>query len=374
MTLAADWLRRAEVSRRYVLLMSDGRTAPADADRLRAAARTGGIELSVIAIGADADRSLLERLAQGTGGRAYFPDDLRELPILAAREAARAAGGGSVQEHFALRAATHPITAGLDRGSMPDMGGYVVSVARPGAESILMSHLDDPVLAGWRFGLGRVAVYTAGLNAPWSASLRAWGGFSSLWLQTVRWLSRRTIHVALQTTVVERADGMYLMVDATSPSGELLNLRALRAVVRDPSGREEDVAVHAQAPGLYEARIEVAQPGPYLVNVSGRSLDDVAEVTALRGFYWSADRERRASGVDVAAMTALAQLTGGRLLGADQDPFSGPRPRAYREIWPALALAALWIFLLEVAVRRRVIPWRRSRREPPSTMVSQAAA
>ena len=44
-------------------------------------------------------------------------------------------------------AAAHPITTGLDRGSMPDMGGYVVSVAKPGAESILMSHLDDPVLA-----------------------------------------------------------------------------------------------------------------------------------------------------------------------------------------------------------------------------------
>ena len=184
MTLAAEWLGRAAVSRRYVLLISDGRTAPADAERLRDAARAGGIELSVIAIGADADRPLLERLAQGTGGRAYFPDDIRDLPILAAREAARAAGGGVVQEHFALRAAAHPITTGLDRGSMPDMGGYVVSVAKPGAEPILMSHLDDPVLAGWRSGLGRVAVYTAGLNAPWSASLRAWSGFRPLWLQT----------------------------------------------------------------------------------------------------------------------------------------------------------------------------------------------
>ena len=373
-TLAADWLRRAAVSRRYVLLMSDGRTAPAEADQLRDAARVGGIELSVIAIGSDADRALLERLAEGSGGRAYFPDDLRELPILAAREAARAAGGGNVQEHFVLRAATHPITAGLDRGSMPDMGGYVVGVVKPGAESILMSHLDDPVLAGWRVGLGRVAVYTAGLNAPWSASLRAWSGFSPLWLQTVRWLSRRTAHGALQTTVVERADGMHLVVDATTPSGELLNLPAMRALVRDPAGREQDVEVHARAPGLYEARLDAAEPGPYLVNVSGRVADGATEVTALRGFYWSANRERRANGVDVAAMTALSQPTGGRLLGPDQDPFTGPRPRAYREIWPALALAALLIFLVEVAVRRRAISWRRFRRERHSPAVSQAAA
>jgi Mg-chelatase subunit ChlD len=374
MALAADWLGRAAVSRRYVLLMSDGRTPPADVDRLREAARTGGFELSVIAIGADADRGLLERLAQGTGGRAYFPDDLRELPILAAREAARAAGGGAVQEHFTLRAAAHPIAAGLDRGSMPDMGGYIVGVAKPGADAILMSHLDDPVLAGWRFGLGRAAVYTAGLNTPWSASLRAWSGFNPLWLQTVRWLSRRTTHGALQTTVVEREDGMHLVVDAVTPSGELLNLLAMRALVRDPAGREQDVTVHARAPGLYEARIEAAQPGPYLVSVSARSADGVAEVTALRGFYWSADRERRANGVDVAALTALSQPTGGRLLGPDDDPFTGPRPRAYREIWPALATVALLIFLMEIALRRRAIPWPTSRRARHATAVSQAAA
>jgi hypothetical protein len=167
---------------------------------------------------------------------------------------------------------------------------------------------------------------------------------------------------------------MHLVVDATTPSGELMNLLAMRALVRDPAGREQDVAVHARAPGLYEARLDAAQPGPYLVNVSGRSADGVTEMTALRGFYWSADRERRASGVDVAAMTALSQLTGGRLLGPDQDPFSGPRPRAYREIWPALALAALLIFLFEVAVRRHAIPWRRPRRERHSTSASQAAA
>ena len=374
MTLAADWLGRAAVSRRYVLLMSDGRTAPADADRLREAARAGGIELSVIAIGADADRALLERLAQGTGGRAYFPDDIRDLPILAAREAARAAGGGVVQEHFALRAAAHPITTGLDRASMPDMGGYVVSVAKPGAEPILMSHLDDPVLAGWRSGLGRVAVYTAGLNAPWSASLRAWSGFAPLWLQTVRWLSRRTAHGALQASVVERADGMHLVVDTTTSSGELLNLSAMRAVVREPGGREQDVAVHARAPGLYEARLDAAQPGPYLVSVSGRSVDGVTDVTALRGFYWSANRERRASGVDVAALTALSQMTGGRRLGPGESPFTGARPRAYHEVWPVLALAALLIFLVEIALRRNVLPWRRAGRDGHAPSISQAAA
>ena len=43
-------------------------------------ARAGGVELSVVAIGSNANRPLLEELARATGGRAYFPDNLRDLP------------------------------------------------------------------------------------------------------------------------------------------------------------------------------------------------------------------------------------------------------------------------------------------------------
>ena len=167
---------------------------------------------------------------------------------------------------------------------------------------------------------------------------------------------------------------MHLVVDATTSSGELLNLTAMRAVVREPGGREQEVAVHARAPGLYEGRIEAAQPGPYLVSVSGRSVDGVSEVTALQGFYWSADRERRASGVDVGALTALSQMTGGRRLGPGESPFTGPRPRAYHEVWPVLALAALLIFLVEVALRRNVLRWRRAGPGEHASSVSQVAA
>ena len=75
---------------------------------------------------------------------------------------------------------------------------------------------------------------------------------------------------------------------------------------------------------------------------------------AFRGFYWSAHRERRATGADMATLMQIANTTGGRLLGSTDDPFSGPRPRAYRAIWTLLAAAALVFFLVDVAVRRGV--------------------
>ena len=367
---AADWLRRARVTRRHVLLVSDGRTAPADAERLRAIVRDGGFELSVIAIGADADRRFLEELATGTGGRAYFPDDLRQLPVLAAREAARASGGGIVQEPFALRAAEHAITVGLDRAGLPTMAGYVVSAARPGAETVLLSHLDDPILAAWRFGLGRVAVYTADLRSPWSAGLRRWAGFSPLWLQTAQWLARPATDRALRASIVERSDGAHLVVEADTPSGDPLEAD-VRATVRGPDAKEQDVTLTSTARGRYEAPLATPTPGRYVVSINARSAAGDARI--LRGFYWSSNRERRATGADLTTLTQIAAATGGRLLGPTDDPFSGPRPRAFQEIWTLLAAAALLLFLVDVAVRRGVTFRRRAAALEPR-VASEAAA
>ena len=93
--IALKWLRDApqSSSRPKILLVSDGRTSPADAERARAAIATGGVELSVVAIGSNADHTLLQQLADSTGGKAYFPSDLADLPRIVGREAARSSGG-----------------------------------------------------------------------------------------------------------------------------------------------------------------------------------------------------------------------------------------------------------------------------------------
>jgi Mg-chelatase subunit ChlD len=369
---AADWLRRANVTRRHVLLVSDGRTTPADAERLRETVTGGGFELSVIAIGADADRAFLEELAAQTGGRAYFPEDLRQLPILAAREAARASGGRIVEERFALRTAVHPIDAGLDRSALPALSGYVVSAMKPGAEPVLLSHLDDPVMAAWRFGLGRVAVYTADLRSPWSAALRTWPGFGALWLQTARWVGRRATERGLRAAIAEGPDGARLVVDAEGPSAESHEPLDVRAAVRGPNGGEQDVLLHPTAPGRYETPIDTPSSGPYVATITARSSDGQADARALRGFYWSANRERRSTGVDMAALAQIALATGGRVLGPDDNPFEGPRPRAYTAVWTELAAGALLLFLIDVALRRGLTMPRQRRVQPAA--LSRAAA
>jgi len=357
MRQAAAWLTgpaATAYTRRHVLLVSDGRTSDDDAAQLRASVAGTGIEVSVIALGADADRAMLEGLARSTGGRAYFPDDLRELPFLMAREAARVAGGTIVQEAFTLTAGAHPMLAGLDRSSLPRMGGYVVGVTRPTATAVLASHLQDPVLAAGTSGLGRTAVFTAALRSAWSSGFRAWNESPTLWVQAARWTSRRVDDQGLYITFARHGAFTRLVVDARDEEGRMLTALAGRALVRGPAGDTATQVLSQDAPGRYEATLASGAPGAYLVDVTLTESGSGREWRGLRGLHASADLERLTGGVNRQALEAIASVTGGRLLSAGDNPFLGPRPARYVGVWRWLTAAALAAFVGEILARR----WR----------------
>ena len=347
---AQRWLLapdRPPAARRQILLVSDGRTSETDAAQLRTLARTRGIEMSVAAIGPNADRGLLEELARSSGGRAYFPLDVRDLPRAVARAAARSSGGGVVNERFRPRPTAHAALTGIDAASLPSLGGYVVASTKPTATAILSSHLDDPVLAVWRAGLGRVAVFTAGLGSSWSAPLRAWRNEGRLWTQMVRWLSRDDTDRSLQAVIRDGGQGPRLEVEAEGRDGQFLTLDEGSVLIRTPAGVAQPTALEATAPGRYEARIPVTIPGPYVVALTARDRAQ-AEHRFVRALYWSADVEGRARGVDRAALSRFAVLTGGRVLGDGESPFDGPRPSGARDVSREAAAIALAMFVLDV--------------------------
>lgn len=375
---AFAWLRASggvSGTRRQILLISDGRSADADSVRLRDLARSGGAEISIVAIGPNANRTLLEDVASASGGRAYFPGSLRELPREVAREAARSSGGGVVRERFVARVGSHPALSGVGLTSLPSLGGYVVGAAKPAASAILRSHLDDPVLAAWRAGLGRVAVYTADLGSPWSDELRAWRDGPRLWAQTVRWLSRRETDPAFQVAIRDADRGPRIEVEAVRPDGTFIELDEASAVVRTPAGADEDVPLVPTSPGRYQAPMSMSAEGPYVVAVSARETGTGIEHRLVRAIYWSADREGAAIGNDLAFLSRLSEISGGRVLSAEESPFEGPRPRGYRDASAAAAGMALVMFLLEIVAGGRLSEKRlRPQRRQPSTAVKKDVA
>jgi hypothetical protein len=228
----------------------------------------------------------------------------------------------------------------------------------------LRSPLGDPVLALWRHGLGKVAVYTADLHSPWSAGLRAWRDGAALLAQTTRWVSRRVDHPFLHTQIAERNGRLVLTVEARGDGGGFLNLLDVQAQARTPAGATEDVTLTPAGPGLYDASVPADEAGPYLFAITATSRDGQLDARVQRGFYWAAAPER-AGDVDAPRLGEVARVSGGRELQAGDDPFAGPRARARRDPRPWLASLALLLFLVDVLGPSTARLWTRSSLDTP---------
>lgn len=347
---ARDWLAGtalADVTRRHILLISDGRTTPADAERLQQVVRAGGFQFSVVDLGNDRDRGLLAELAARTGGRSYFPDTAAELPGLLARETARVAGGRVVEEPFVPRLAAHPLISGLGLAALPALGGYVVSSPRSGTEVVMSSHRGDPILATWRYGLGKVAAYTADAHSAWSAQFRAANLLGTLLGQTVRWVARPTGDDAFYVRFDDQGDHVRVLVDVTDARGRYVSELAAAAAIRRPSGDVERTDLVESLPGRYEARFVPTDAGPYVLSLSARGMNGVFDGTVMRGFYHTADREHAARGVNHQMLSQLLEASGGRRIDDDRTAFAERMP-AVRDVRRWLLAAAFFTFLAEV--------------------------
>src|SRR5262249_20175547 len=141
--------------------------------------------------------------------------------------------------------------------------------------------------------------------------------------------------------LTEDDGGLRISVDAERPDGGFLSLTDARATVTFPNGETEEIPLNPSAPGRYDASMVLAAAGPYLVSVDGLEANTAVEHRVVRGWYWSPERERHFQTPDFALLTRLAQMTGGRLLGAADSVFSAERPVEHIDVSSWLILLAL---------------------------------
>ena len=369
--LAETWLRQSGVSRKRVLLVTDGRTAEADTERLRQAVRSGQFELSVVAIGNDADRSLLTSLATTSGGRAYFPTDVGELPRIVARDAAGGSSGTTVSESFFARVLPHGMTRGIDPATPPRLTGYSVTAAKSGADVVITSHLDDPVLAAWRAGLGRVAVFTSDIDSANARTFATWPAFRQLWSQAIRWVGRQTDSTGSILALDVVNQGLLAGLTFEPPDGPDRIVDA-RATIRSGSGTVESLPLALVSPGRFEAIASLSDPGPHVASLAIRHADG-RDDQIVRGVYWMPPAERPGP-ADRAFLEEIARTTGGRVLTSRDSPFDGDRPGEPTNVAPLLVNVALMAVIADIARKRGLFPLRTRRPVGPPRASQHAAA
>jgi hypothetical protein len=207
--------RRSAV--KHCVLLSDGDTPPADFETVVRQMAGEGITVSTVCVAAAKfDPGLMAQIAGWGQGRFKFSDSFKNVPKLIVNDVKQAVATLPNPAGGAGHAASNPPPAeglpmppmprpsplqpvvmgdphealtGIDPKTLPGLRGLLASVARPKADLLLMTRDKKPVLALWRRGLGKTAVWTSDLSGPWSADWLAWKDSGKLFAQFVHTLS-----------------------------------------------------------------------------------------------------------------------------------------------------------------------------------------
>src|SRR5256885_2931620 len=241
----------------------------------------------------------------------------------------------------------------IDWKNVPPLGGYVATSLKPTAEMVLMSHQEDPVLATWRYGLGRAAAFTSDAKAKWAVLWLRWRDFNKFWAQLTRWTLRsgsRSDTVAL----VERHDDVgEVVVDAIDGKGEFINFLDAQVGVVAPNRERTVIDLEQVAPGRYRGRFPAPQEGVYLIGMAQRR-DERVVGSQLAGLVVPYAEELRDLGVDEAALREMSELTGGGPLNDPREAFlkSRRQSRIAVDIWPWMVGVVAVLVVPEIALRR----------------------
>jgi Ca-activated chloride channel family protein len=359
--IATAWrmLQNQKVTRKHVILLSDGDTAPADFDRLLKRMQDSKITVSTVTIGRAGDPGLMARIAELGGGKTYVAEQIEQVPQLFVEDARNVAQTSIMEEPFkpAVKRRIEAVR-GLDFAKAPPLLGFISTKAKDGAEVFLATGTGAPLLARWQYGLGRTVLFTSDLKNRWAADWLQWDGYGKFWSQLTRDTLRRETGEQVAFSVVREGDEARLRLRVMSAQGAWRNDLAPRVRAMAPGGARQDVALRQTGPGHYEATVAVATAGnqPYGFElVAGPGLPgEIARRAGTRQLFYPYPDEYRSYPPDLDLLQAVAAQTGGKVGASVAEIFDpqGDHGVSRKPLWPWFAAAALVLYLLDILARR----------------------
>ncbi len=360
--LAYDTLRRTPAQVKHIILVTDGQStsAPGLWDVLMTRMRRDHITLSAVAIGADADQILLQRLVRLGDGRYYYADVPENIPQVVTKESQRASRSLVMSRLFQPRVVTaSPILRAILPDSLPNLSAFVRTEAKPAAETPLLSDTSDVILAQWQYGLGRAVAWTSDAGQDWAADWGEWPQNQQFWAQMVRWTMPSPLNPQLATQV--RVDGseVTVAVDSVDEQGNIRNLLNTQVEVAGPEQRAFSLNLPQSAPGRYAGTLNVDKAGVYALRITQYD-GDTPVVEQITGAVVPVAAEFLSFETDYRLLRRLATVTGGKVLTSAAEAFRHdlPPPEGYnRPFWQPLVVIALILFVADIGVRRLRFTW-----------------
>ena len=349
---AYEMLKANDAKRKHIVLLSDGKSdgdtsAFLDLAKQIAEAR---ISITAIAIG-DANKELLTQFAENGDGRAVFVENIQQLPAILT-EAVRETQRYIVQETFqpVITAANESIVAGI--GTPPPLHGYVATAEKETAQVFIHSHKDEPILAGWNFGLGKSIAWTSDVKSAWSKEWIPWHNFGKFWGQVINWTlppvdagANFDLRVSMHHGVAE------VNIDTRTPSEASYNVHVV-----GPDRTSEMVEIQQVTPTRYSGTFQMQDSGSYIVTAE-REGDTRRSIETLSLPYPAEYAEFQ---VDTTSLKMLTTATAG-IHEPTSTQIAAPAGEAIERqvsLAQALLVVAAILFVLEMILRRFSITHR----------------
>jgi uncharacterized membrane protein len=346
-------LKPAKARAKHVILLSDGRSYPADYETLIMQMSEARITVSSVAVGPSADPELLSNIAKWGKGRYYAVSDAKELPQIFVKEAKNAATPAFDEQEITPVVKTPAFLTGVDLTRVPRLKGQTSTVLKDTALEVISTDDENPLLAFWPIGLGRTAVFSSDVKDRWAANWIAWRGYAPFFSAVVRALERqRSPAIAIEVTpgpVRGRARSIGVAVEARHPDGRYRDLLRPAVQVSAEGGAAATIALSQVAPGRYEGSVVADASRPHTFTVAGgdpgiKSRQVLPDVAA----------EYRFRPMDEPLLKSIASATGGSWMPTAAALSSRPDDRRTerRPIWGHLLALALGLWLLDLVLRR----------------------
>ena len=363
-------LMNAQAQQKHIIFLTDGEAGDTGYLQLCDIMQQNDITLTTVAVGSGADQATLRTLAQQGGGRAYAANEFDNLPKIFTKET-YLVSGSYVQNRTFTPVITEQ-SALTDFEGFPQLSGYLAATEKSLATVSLMSDREDPILAWWQYGAGRVVAFMADSRGAWTSEFLQWdqaaafyGGMAAF---TLPGEEREG-----QLTAERQGDALRIVY--TAPEGAQTGLSTSVTVLL-PDGTQTQLALQESAPGVYEGEIAAAQLGAYALRVEQRDasgeLQRVMEGGAVNGYSGEYDlRNQNAE----STLPYLSALTGGREITDSVEMLKSTHAvvRARRDLTQPLLWALMVLLLCDIVLRRlswdvaleRYLNARRAARQQP---------
>lgn len=363
-------LMNAQAQQKHIIFLTDGEAGDTGYLQLCDIMQQNDITLTTVAVGSGADQATLRTLAQQGGGRAYAANEFDNLPKIFTKET-YLVSGSYVQNRTFTPVITEQ-SALTDFEGFPQLSGYLAATEKSLATVSLMSDREDPILAWWQYGAGRVVAFMADSRGAWTSEFLQWdqaaafyGGMAAF---TLPGEEREG-----QLTTERQGDALRIVY--TAPEGAQTGLSTSVTALL-PDGTQTQLALQESAPGVYEGEIAAAQLGAYALRVEQRDasgeLQRVMEGGAVNGYSGEYDLRSQNS---ESTLPYLSALTGGREITDSAEMLKSTHAvvRARRDLTKPLLWALMVLLLCDIALRRlswdvaleRYLNARRAARQQP---------